>query len=90
MVEIDDKVVLIPLEDGRYAVVKSDPVAIGDKVVTLTLKNGEKIAIKSQKVEVGDKVVVISTTSGNVGLKCIGIVDKSPEGSRISGKQGKI
>jgi len=83
MLKEGNKVVLIPLNDGRYAVVKSAPIKVGDKVLVFPLENEQMIAVKSPEITQGDKVLVVPTLSGEMVLKCEAIINYIPEGAQV-------
>lgn len=68
-VEVDDKVVMIPLQGGGKVAVKSGSVEEGDKVVMIPIAGGSFAAVKLASPEVGDKVVLYPLRGG--GFACL-------------------
>jgi ribosomal protein L2 len=84
MLQEGDRVVLVPISSGRYAVIKSDPIKEGDKVLVLQIDGQKSIAIKPPKVKAGDKVIIITTPSGKWAMKYEVITNKIPDGAIVT------
>ncbi|MDD1676818.1 MAG: hypothetical protein LUQ40_03680 [Methanomicrobiales archaeon] len=89
MAKVTDAIVLFPLENGNYAIIKTDPIKKGDKVITFPLERGGRIAIKSPTVSDGDRVVEVPRKTGTVTLRYIAIVDGIPKGAKVLRKDTK-
>jgi len=90
MLREGDKIILFPLSNGRYAVVKSAPIKKGDKALVISIKGKTPIVIKSQKIEPGDKAIVITTPSGKWVLKYEAIVDSISKGHLVASVRGQL
>lgn len=90
MLQEGDKVILFRLSEGRYAVVKSEPIKKGDKALVISIPGKTPIAIKPPKLVPGDKAIVITTPSGKWALKYEAIVNEALKGAIISDIPGKL
>jgi hypothetical protein len=91
MTEILKNIVYIPLEDGRYAVVKSNNIIIGPQKIVVQLQNGKQVAVNPQVSELGDKMVVIRIQNGeHYALKYSKIIEDLPRGENPTSCKGKL
>lgn len=90
MLQIGDKVVLFRVSNGRYAIVKSEPLKKGDKGLVISIAGKTPIVIKSPPLAPGDKAIVITTPSGKRVLKCEAITDVIPKEAVVADVQVKL
>jgi hypothetical protein len=90
MPKAGDRILLYPLEDGKYAVIRDGPIKRGDRVIRVISKEGKRIAIKPSGAENGDRIIMIPTRSGDVAINYLGIVDVIPKGAIELRKSEKV
>jgi hypothetical protein len=80
---VTDAILLFPLGNGTYAVIKNDPIRKGDRVLTFPLDGGGRVSIKSVEAQPGERVVQVPRKTGTVPLRCMAVVDGVPKGARV-------
>jgi hypothetical protein len=83
MARVTDAIILFPLGDGTYAIIKNDPIKKGDRVHTFPLESGGRVSIKSVEAKPGERIVQVPRKSGTVPLRCMAVVDGVPKGARV-------